>query len=566
MKKNLNEILDTLTPEELDTLPEEVFQAESLDDVTLKRMQNAVEENLGFTLGTATDATLSDNSIAENEGTAQARKKVRRTHTSPKNAQNTFRRVLAAAACIALLISAGAGVYAYAAAKREYKNALTFFYEQNLSTEGLTKNEIKEVYRDFYSHSFSSDLTTDVLLNSRPDVVRGFEITGDNTEWDTTLPETSLSDYKTPVYYEYENLYDPQTQAYKENFDKSVFTKYRNGEKVWEISFTDFAINGYYGDPESETEPVLVYGTPPYTADAAEGIATLIALNADGTILWRVAQNNAVGYDRIDTILPHPDGSYTAFGRCGYTGDNFDNALTVNKYTEDGTQIFANTINIRDHIIRNTTLTGSGYLVHLTSYVTVEFSRILHLDSEGNLLGDFRYESEENDFFVSDICEYNGTVYISGYATPKAPEKFRNYLMRDLYSLIVDKLHSLENRDKYIHNSFTKEELLSMFREQFTAVLLVCGPDAGTPQEFYSVAGSLGDEVYVAGDSVCWFTKDIIDSSFSANIHVDSIGGVTTTDAEYAVLCRFYANTFNSDGTFKEQKKLDLMTERRWPR
>ena len=148
--------------------------------------------------------------------------------------------------------------------------------------------------------------------------------------------------------------------------------------------------------------------------------------------------------------MPHPNGSYTTFGRCGYTGDNFDNALTVNKYTEDGTQIFANTINIRDHIIRNTTLTGSGYLVHLTSYVTVEFSRILHLDSEGNLLGDFCYESEENDFFVSDICEHNGTVY--------------------------------------------------------------------------------------------------------------------TTDAEYGVLCRFYANIFNSDGTFKEQKKLDLMTERRWPK
>jgi len=548
MKKNLNEILDTLTPEELDTLPEEVFQTEPLDDVTLKRIQNVVEESTGLSLGT------------------------NNAHPSAKRGAKGFRRILAAAACIALLISAGAGVYAYAAAKREYKNALTFFYEQNLSTEGLTKNEIKEVYRDFYSHSFSSDLTTDVLLNSRSDVVRGFEITGDNTEWDTTLPETSLSDYKTPVYYEYENLYtpiegtyNPKTQAYKESFDKSVFTKYRNGEKVWEISFTDFAINGYYGDPESETEPILVYGTPPYTADVEDGIATLIALDTDGTVLWRVAQNNAAGYDRIDTILPHPDGSYTTFGRCYTDNKTFINALTVNKYDKNGTQEFFNIIDISGHIIRNAALTDSGYLLHLTSYVTIEFSRILNLDSEGNLLGDFRYESEENDFFISDICEHNGTVYISGYATPKAPEDYGNYLMRDLYSL-RDKLHSFENRDKYITNSFTKEELLAMFREQFTAVLLVCGPDAGTPQEFYSVAGSLGDEVYVAGGSVCWFTKDIIDSSYSATIDVDSMGGVTTTNPEFTVLCRFYANIFNPDGTFKEQKKLDLMTERRWPK
>ena len=103
-----------------------------------------------------------------------------------------------------------------------------------------------------------------------------------------------------------------------------------------------------------------------------------------------------------------------------------------------------------------------------------------------------------------------------------------------------------------------------MFREQFTAVLLVCGPDAGTPQEFYSVAGSLGDEVYVAGNSVCWFTKDIIDSSYSSTVEVDDMGWVTITDEKYAILCRFYANTFNTDGTFKEQKKLDLMTERHW--
>lgn len=564
MKKEINEILDTLTPEELDSLPEEVFQTEELDDVTLKRIQNAVAERTGLSLGTNVPPA-NDNKKTNHKIVAPARKAVRRS-------SSTLRRILAAVACIALLLGAGAGAYAYAAARKEYKNALTFFYENELSTEGLTKNEIKEVYRDFYSQSFTNDLTTDVLLNSRPDVIRGYEISGDASEWDATLPETSISDYKTPLYYEYEVLYtpiedtlNPQTQTYKERFDKSIFTKYRNGEKVWEVSFTDFSINGYYGDPESETEPILVYGTVPYTADIDDSVATLLALDADGNLLWKVIQNNATGYDRIDKILSHPDGSYTAFGRCGYTGDNFDNALTVNKYTKNGAQIFTNTIDIRDHVIQNIALTGSGYLVHLSSYVTIEYSRILMLDSEGNLLRDFRYESEENDFFISDLFEHNGTVYISGYTTPKAPADYRNYLMRDLYTL-RDKLHTYENRDKYIHNSFTKEELLSMFRDQFTAVLLVCGPDAGTPQEFYSVAGSLGDEVYVTGGAVCWFTKDIIDSSFSANIMVDRMGGITTTDANYAVLCRFYANIFNADGTFKEQKKLDLMTERHWPR
>lgn len=546
MKKDLHEILDTLTPEELDTLPEELFQTEQLDDVTLKRIQSAVAENTGLAVSTAPVC-----------------KNARRT-------SGTFRRILAVAACAALLVGIGAGAYAYAAARKEYKNALTFFYENDLSTEGLTRNEIKEVYRDFYSHSFTNDLTTDVLLNSRPGVIRGYEITGDDAEWDTTLPETSISDYKTPVYYEYEKLYtpiegtyNPLTQAYQESFDKSIFTKYHNGEKVWEVSFTDININGFYGDPVSETEPVLVYGIQ-QNSDYEDKIAMLILLDADGNVLWKTLQNNSTGFDTIYEALCNPDGSYTTFGRCS-VGDEVGDHICVNKYSKDGKPVFANVLDIKDRTIEHVALTDSGYLISLSSYVVIDFSHVLKLDFDGNLVGDFRYESEECDFYISDFCEHNGTVYISGYATPKAPNDYRNYLMRDLYSLRI-KLSSFENRDKYIHNSFTKEELLAMFREHFTAVLLVCGPDAGTPQEFYSVAGSLGDEVYVTGDSVCWFTKDIIDSSFSATVEVDNMGGVTTTDPKYAILCRFYANTFNTDGTFKEQKKLDLMIERRWPK
>lgn len=536
MKKDLYEILDTLTPEELDTLPEEVFHAEPLDDVTLRRIQNVVEESTGLSLST------------------------NNAHPPVKRGAKGFRRILAAAACIALLISAGAGVYAYASAKREYKNALTFFYENELSTVGLTKNEIKEVYRDFYSYSFSSDLTTDVLLNSRPDVIKGYEITGDNSEWDATLPETSLSDYKTPVYYEYdvlftpiEGTYNPQTQAYQESFEKSIFTKYRNNEKVWEVSFTDIYINGFYGSPESETEPVLIYGIQ-QNHGFEDKIAMLILLDAEGNILWKTLQNNSTSFDTIYDALCNPDGSYTTFGRCT-VGDEVGDHICVNKYSKDGTPIFANILDIKDRTIEHVALTDSGYLISLSSYVVVDFSHVLKLDFDGNLVGDFRYESEECDFYISDFCESNGTVYISGYSTPKAPDKIRAYFQRDIFELKQELADGVVRSD---------EELLSLFRDNFTAVLLVCEPDSGTPKEFYSVEGSLGDEVYVSNGSVCWFTRDIIASSYSAESIQIGEYGVTTTNPKLAALCRFYANIFNTDGSFKEQKKLDLMTRVQW--
>ena len=555
MKKEINEILDTLTPEELDTLPEEVFQTEELDDVTLKRIQNAVAERTALSL--ATNVTPANNNKKTNHKiAAPARKAMRRS-------SSTFRRILAAAACTALLLGVGAGAYAYAAARNDYKDALTFFYENELSTEGLTKNEIKEVYRDFYSQSFTNDLTTDVLLNSRPDVVRGYEITGDASEWDTTVPDTSLSDYKTPVYYEFEQFYtdiegtyNPQTHAYRQQFNESIFRKYRNGEKVWEISFQDIKIYGYHGDPVDDSKPVLVYGTNVSSADSKDEIVTLIALDKDGTILWETVQNNTPGSDQIDAVLSNPDGSYTAFGRCATDNKQSGNCLCVNIYSKNGTPLSANTIDISDHIIENVALTESGYLMHLSSYVIADFARVLKLNFEGNVVGDFSYESEDYDFYIADFCELNDIVYISGYTAPKIEKNVVAYNMRDVLFLRSE----LAGNDTRSH-----EELLDMFRDNFTAVLLACEPDSGSPKEFYSVSGSLGDGVYVTGDSVCWFTKDIINCSYSPQ-EITMIGNVghVTSQTKLAILCRFYANIFNADGTFKEQKKLDLMTERHW--
>lgn len=540
MKKDLTEIFDTLTLEELDALPEEAFQTEALDNATVKRIQITVAEKNGLTL------------ITKNANSKRSKK-----------VTGTVRRILAAAACIALLLSAGFGVYAYAAANREYKNALTFFYENELSTEGLTKSEIKEVYRDFYSHSFANDLTTNVLLNSRPDMVRGYEIMGDSSEWDTSLPDTSLSEYKTPVYYEFERVYtdiegtyNPQTNAYRQQFEESIFRKYHNGEKVWEISFEDIQIYDYYGDPVDDSKPVLVYGTGLSAPDSRDEIVTLIALDTDGTILWETVQNNTPGSDHIDAVLSNPDGSYTTFGRCDTTPEDLNYCLCVNKYDKKGSPLWFKTIDIKDRIIKNVALTESGYLMHLSSYVIADFAHVLKLDFEGNVVGDFSYESEEYDFYIADFCELNDTVYISGYTAPKIEKNVVAYNMRDVLFLRSELASNVTR---------SHEELLDMFRDNFTAVLLACESGSGSPKEFYSVAGSLGDEVYVANDSVCWFTKDIIDCSYSPQ-EIKMIGDVghVTSQTKLAILCRFYANIFNADGTFKEQKKLDLMTERHW--
>lgn len=539
MKKDLYHMLDELTPEELDTLPEEIFSCEQPDDVTMKRIQNAVAEKTGLSF-TA-------------EKNHSSRKEMKAKTNSKRTASRSFRFVFAAA-CMALVAGIGAGTYSYAAARREYNNALEFFYENNLSTAGLTKSEIKKVYRDFSTHSFDNTLTTDVIVNSRPDLLQGYEIV--NSDWDNTLPSTALSDYHTSVSYEYFSDYDASGGTVLENRNDSIFRKYHNGEQVWEITLTDLTVHGFYNNPASKETPVLVYGYTPYDLIANGQTASLIALDADGNIVWRAEQDNGDSFDQIQTVLCDADGSYVAFGRYEDAERSY---LCVNKYSKGGQPTAFTPIDLEYSGIENAALTEDGYLVEVYSYANRIHSLVLKLDKDGTLVDSFQYESDDSEFYVTDFCEHNNKVYISGYTTPKGPGKYLSF-MNDFFTLKEDILMATLDG-----NTLTKDELLALYRKQFTAVLLICEPESGTPEDFYTIKGSLGDEVYVNNDSVCWFTKDIIESSYTPE-EAELVNNViyVTKQADYRMLCRFYANTFDTEGAFLAQKKLDLMAEKSW--
>ena len=70
------------------------------------------------------------------------------------------------AACLALLISAAFGTYAYASDAKEYRAATEFFGEYNLPTEGLSRDEIKAVHRDITNEEFAHEKTAAVIENS----------------------------------------------------------------------------------------------------------------------------------------------------------------------------------------------------------------------------------------------------------------------------------------------------------------------------------------------------------------------------------------------------------------
>ena len=139
MKTNLTEILDACTPEELDDALRDI-DAPLPADASLDRIQRRAMENAGIV------------------------RPVKR-----------YQKALLIAA--AVIVTAVVLVGCYVADVAEYNRAVEFFELNSFSTEGLTRGEIKRVYRDITTESLSFDKSYEVIgRNSTADSVEGMDI------------------------------------------------------------------------------------------------------------------------------------------------------------------------------------------------------------------------------------------------------------------------------------------------------------------------------------------------------------------------------------------------------
>ena len=84
-----------------------------------------------------------------------------------------------------------------------------------------------------------------------------------------------------------------------------------------------------------------------------------------------------------------------------------------------------------------------------------------------------------------------------------------------------------------------------MIRDNYTAVLLLCDPQGGAPETFYSVKGSLGAGLTVndAGELV-WEVESVANTFFSPATNSFTIGGTS----------QVFRYTFDAAGTLLSQE------------
>lgn len=456
-----------------------------------------------------------------------------------------WRTAAAFAACLALLVCVGFGTYAYAAEVKEYNAAVQFFNDHGLSTEGLSRGEIKAVYRDITTESFSYSKTAEVIRNSiSSGPVGGYEIWQDEPSpedvknlWNDKNYTGWFVPYVRPAYqFHVEDIQDGSGQFIETKF---YIEKYEGDCAVWK-TYLPF----WHGEFYEVSDGVIAFGyETSYDSGKAETDGWIVKLDHNGTIRWINQLENGFDREYPEGVLVNADGSYTLFSR----GDL--RYLCVSRYTPDGERTLYKQTDLGTHSVGQMANYGDGYLLQISGNDENEFARFIQVDQQGNVIDGFSYKDEKNNYVIRDMTEWGGKVYVSAYATPKLGEDEPTYGGRTEIARILAYAFSQRKID------IPSEDLTPVVRDNYAAVLLVCDPDdGGKIQVFYTIPGSLGADLIITDDErLIWETESITTTFFSPATSSFTIGGV----------CHIYQYAFDGNGALVGRGKTGETTNYR---
>lgn len=421
------------------------------------------------------------------------------------------------AACLAFIAVISSTALTLAAEAKEYNTALNFFAQNGLSFEGLSRSDVKEVYRDITQKKFTYEKTEEVICRG----VSGMEI---EQRWLTPEELAALWDERNNnrvqnrngIRFDSEFIYKTDTHIVMDA-DKWVLHCYRYDELLWSAEFTDF-----YGEGQLYTENgTVVWGGNWFHSSNDPRYSYLALVNDEGKIQWQRRLDHGFKYEYIYSVLQNQDGTFEIFS----IGDFSD--LCLSRFSPYGKEIsFCNTgLNCG---CKKAAHFGDGYIIQGGK------ADLIRLDKNGKLIDKFTYEADDCSYYLTDMIEYAGQIYLSGYAVP--PQQYSS--LRGENDDIANVLGYIISNELW---DISSEELMPMIQNSYTAVLLLCDPKSGTPQTFYSVKSSLGNALSVnEAGQLEWRVESI------ASIHISS---PYTSSYTFGGVSEVFIYTFDSDGT-----------------
>ena len=433
-------------------------------------------------------------------------------------------RVLAAAIAVVLVIT-GSIITAAALEAKEYRTAVEFFDAYALPTDSLNRNEIKAVYRDITSGSFSLEKTGEILLREVGRPIEGQAITPGVIEsaWNARNSNDIIPWPIIEGEYRFEVV---EVMDEKRGFlveSHTLARRYAGETMLWEQPLDNFFVDGHIPVEGG----ILVWGHSFTTGSAEQRRARIALIEENGKIRWDKTIDHRYKNDMPSAALVDGD-RLVVFGR----GDFVD--LTITVYDYAGKELLYTAHEIGNCGIRQAVKLGDGYLVRVGN--NWDGDQLLRISREGKLFDTLTYTADDKSYVITDMLELGGQLYLSAYAFP-APAA-GDVQGRAELTPVFDYLFDAPNGG-YRWN-IASDELCAMLKEIYTAVLFLCDPSSGEPTQFYTVDGALGAGLSTddAGQ-LCWDTEHFTSAIFSP----------ATSSFTIAADCAILRYTFSADCT-----------------
>lgn len=434
------------------------------------------------------------------------------------------------AACLALAVSIGTMSVMLPARKKtpaEWKS-------DNIKT--ITKT----VGRNITLTRHSGDNPAEVIQLSVPGVeILQEEPTSEESAalWNGNQPSNGIK-------YQWDYEYQPGAE-YSE-WDKIIVECQHNGKTLWKTEFPSLGKN--WGDDEFSVRDCImtaagtaIWGQRTYgvlvTEDSKSNTLDygwIARIDDTGNKLWQIELNHGFEHEYIKAVLDNGDGTWAVIS------DGDFEYLCLSQFDINGNELSFQKTKVDGINILNAARLGDGYLVQTNRvYTAAEINEekdsnrgrtyLVKLGHDGNVTDSFAYEGDDCDYYITDMAEFEGKVYLSAYAVPKQTDEGGRHE-------IANTLDYVFSKENWVISS---EELTPIVRENYTAVLLVCDINGGEPKSFYSTKGSLGGELSIEDNQLKWNEESIVSTFFSPYTSSFSIGGK----------CKVYQYSFDKSGT-----------------
>ncbi len=425
----------------------------------------------------------------------------------------------------------------------------------------LDSYELKEISRNFtvsyieggkISETAAKTVPGWEIVQTEPSDEQNRETAPDGTQSEGMLTDTFSYSLKT----EKNSYYKLSSHDKAESDDDSKYytlTCYSNDKEVWA---TD--ISGYWvQDTFDFADGVYAAGeTPLFSSDVS--YAFFSRLDLSGQLLFTERLDHGLEDEEIVRIVDNGDGTCTVFS------DSIpSNSMCVSSFDSEGNELFYKSINMGASVrLKDAICLGDGYLVRVTDFSASGqdyVSKFYKMDKSADITDGFYLESDGRMFFVCDMMEYGGRIYISAYEV-LVPDGSKGRYEVDT---VMDYIRNMQNQDEAtdeapdegqtaavtinLYADTPSEELKEGLKAVYSAVLIICSADNGEPRSCYTVNGVCRSILSLDKDNkLGWKVESFVSASYAA----------PETDAYcMKVVCNDYLYTFDEDGTLLDSKQ-----------